>query len=626
MLGGAKDAGGVEWSVLILDPFTTKIMSNACRISEILDYGISLVEDIRKKREAMSSQAGIYFITPTDAAVQRMLEDWDTRPQYKAAHIFFSSKVSGAQLQSIRNKPLLTQRLRSLKEVNLELLTMDKRTFVTDHERALQSLFGENSDSSPVFRADISSIAARLATVFASLKELPSVRFRAAKPPEDASAGLEGRALVAQKIAVELNERLSIMSRNQQLPTAETCELIIFDRGFDPVAPVIHEWTYEAMAYDLLGLESDVFRYDVETQAGKMEKKEHLLAETDEMWVSLRHKHFAEATQEITRMLDDFRQKNKAAAYKGGNDGGGLDMRNMRNLVSSLPQYREQLSQLSVHVEIASKINRIIEEKNLTELGKLEQDLVFGDATSKEVITYLSANQNLLPEDKVRLLMCYCATHPEKMDATKQMQWQKLAKLTDMDMNTITNLEFLGVPVRKRGKATSSLTFGRKRKRAVRKRGAGEDEQQWALSRFTPLLQDVLEDMAANRLSTDEFPYVRPPSADPCETVSQLMPAPMGMHLQLVVVVRSNRSAMSWTKKAAQGRAQEEPGCEQRSWQLSLLKGPYTPGKRMIAFVVGGVTRSEMRVAHKLTARTGREVLLGGTTVDNPSVFLRRLQ
>ena len=55
-----------------------------------------------------------------------------------------------------------------------------------------------------------------------------------------------------------------------------------------------------------------------------------------------------------------------------------------------------------MHVEIASKINRIIEEKNLTELGKLEQDLVFGDATSKEVITYLSANQSLLPEDKVR--------------------------------------------------------------------------------------------------------------------------------------------------------------------------------------------------------------------------------
>lgn len=64
--------------------------------------------------------------------------------------------------------------------------------------------------------------------------------------------------------------------------------------------------------------------------------------------------------------------------------------------------------------------------------------------------------------------MCYAATHPEKMDAQKQVQWQKLAKLQAADMNTIINLEHLGVPVRKRGKA-SGLSFGRKRKRAVRK-------------------------------------------------------------------------------------------------------------------------------------------------------------
>ena len=67
----------------------------------------------------------------------------------------------------------------------------------------------------------------------------------------------------------------------------------------------------------------------------------------------------------------------------------------------------------------------------------------------------------------------------------------------------------------------------------LQERGAGEDEQQWALSRFTPLLQDVLEDMAANRLSTDEFPYVRPPSADPCESGPQLMPANKSTYLQM---------------------------------------------------------------------------------------------
>ena len=44
------------------------------------------------------------------------------------------------------------------------------------------------------------------------------------------------------------------------------------DRGFDPVAPVIHEWTYEAMVFDMLGetpsLKENVFTYDTETQGG----------------------------------------------------------------------------------------------------------------------------------------------------------------------------------------------------------------------------------------------------------------------------------------------------------------------------------------------------------------------
>ncbi len=69
---------------------------------------------------------------------------------------------------------------------------------------------------------------------------------------------------------------------------------------------------------------------------------------------------------------------------------------------------------------------------------------------------------------QARLLACYAVTHPEKLDAAKQEQWQKLARLRPEEMGAILNLECLGVPVRKRGKA-AGLVFGRKRKRAVRK-------------------------------------------------------------------------------------------------------------------------------------------------------------
>ena len=49
---------------------------------------------------------------------------------------------------------------------------------------------------------------------------------------------------------------------------------------------------------------------------------------------------------------------------------------------------------------------------------------------------------------------------------------------------------------------------------SVQEREAGEDEQQWSLSGFEPLIQEVLEDLASQRLSADEYPYVRPPSTD----------------------------------------------------------------------------------------------------------------
>ena len=63
---------------------------------------------------------------------------------------------------------------------------------------------------------------------------------------------------------------------------------------------------------------------------------------------------------------------------------------------------------------------------------------------------------------QLRLLICYAATHPENMNDAKAAQWAKLADLTEADMSTITALESLGVPVRKKGTAAKSKIFSRK--------------------------------------------------------------------------------------------------------------------------------------------------------------------
>lgn len=46
-----------------------------------------------------------------------------------------------------------------------------------------------------------------------------------------------------------------------------------------------------------------------------------------------------------------------------------------------------------IKMQIAGKINRIIRDTGLRDLGQLEQDLVFGDAAAKDVINFLRTNQ-----------------------------------------------------------------------------------------------------------------------------------------------------------------------------------------------------------------------------------------
>lgn len=44
-------------------------------------------------------------------------------------------------------------------------------------------------------------------------------------------------------------------------------------------------------------------------------------------------------------------------------------------------------------LQIAGKINKIIREMGLKEVGQLEQDLVFGDAGTKDLINFLRVKE-----------------------------------------------------------------------------------------------------------------------------------------------------------------------------------------------------------------------------------------
>nr|BAD19494.1 cytokinesis-related Sec1 protein-like [Oryza sativa Japonica Group] len=239
--------------------------------------------------------------------------------------------------------------------MNLEYFAIDSQGFTTDHERALEELFSENALDSHKYNACLNTMATRISTVFASMREFPRVHYRVAKTI-DASVTTTLRDLVPTKLAAAVWNCLSKLKTSiPDYPQTETCELLIVDRSVDQIAPIIHEWTYDAMCHDLLCMDGNKYVHEVPSKNGSStEKKDVLLEDHDPIWVELRHAHIADASERLHDKMSNFVSKNKAAQLQQARTGGEISNRDLQKMVQALPQYSDQIEKLSLHVEVNS--------------------------------------------------------------------------------------------------------------------------------------------------------------------------------------------------------------------------------------------------------------------------------
>ncbi|KAL9245289.1 hypothetical protein vseg_018958 [Gypsophila vaccaria] len=620
----STSADSKAWKVLIMDKVTVKVMSASCKMADITDQGISLVEDLFRRRQPMPSLDSIYFIQPTKENIVMFLSDMSGRePLYKKAFVFFSGSVAKELVNHIKCDMSVVPRIGALREMNLEFFPVDSQVFVTDHDMALEELYGETAQNARKFDASLNTMAMRIATVFASLKELPYVRYQAAKDSDTAAP----HELVPSKLASAVWGYLTKYKTTiANFPQKETCELLILDRSVDQIAPVIHEWTYDAMCHDLLEVDGNKLVIEVTNKAtGQPERKEIILDDTDPVWLEIRHLHIAEASERLHDKMTNFASKNKAAQLsQASRDGAELSTRDLQKMVQALPQYTEQMQKLSLHVEIAGKINKLIRDMSLRDLGQLEQDIVFGDAATKEVITFLRAHQDASVENKLRLLMIYASVHPDKFEGDKATKIMQLAKLSAEDMKAVKNMRLLAGSPNTKKKATGSfsLTFDGKRKKiSVRKDKTNDEEESWALSKFYPMLEDLIESVNKGELSKEDYHFINEPTANTKDrsqsqttSVSTATPVSNGPRS-----VRSRRTA-TWARPHHSDDGSGDSVLRQAANDFKMM------GSRIFVFVIGGATRSELRVCYKLTAKLRREIVLGSTSIDDPPQYITKLK
>lgn len=598
VIGAAiKAEGRADFLVAVVDHVALRVLSAALKVYDLTEAGVALVEDLNKKRKPLPTMTAIYFISPSAESIDCLLADMSgPKPQYKDAHVFFTSNCEQELLMKIGQSNVV-DRLKTMKVANLDFLAVESNAFSLDLPNALSQLYAPRSAGGSPQTTDmlLRICAQKLATVCATLGEYPFIRYDSGAP-------------LTAKLAKELSNQIEAIYRRSRTQPTMSATVLIVDRASDPLSLLLHEFTYQAMVYDLLEDAKDgKYTYEFTSKDNQVSKRDALLDESDPLWPSLRHQHIARAIQHVVDEFNTFQSSNAAVEKVDMLQKGQVsEMSQLREAIKAMPRYNQMVAKYSLHLSLTEACMTQFELRKLMQLARWEQDMALGvDAEGHEVksvlsgITPLLQQPDITAEDKQRLLMIYMITREGLSDADRR-KLMDFAKLKVSDRVCIANLQHLGVQLERQ----------KKRKRMTRDEKARAKERQrkrmvdvpYELSRYVPPIKDLIEDHLANKLGRDQYPYIRDPPDD----------KPMISTQEESLSVRTRK--WDWHSKAQSKR--DEPSEAPKAAQA---------GARLIVFVLGGMSYSEMRSVYEVTNATGRPVIIGSTSVLTPKQYLAQL-
>ncbi|KAI0035357.1 Sec1-like protein [Vararia minispora EC-137] len=632
-----------KWKILVVDEHSQALLNSVLKQFDILEENVTLIESITNNREPQPGFEAIYMVMPTTANVDRIIRDFSGgRQQYAGAYLFFVEGLQEQLFERLTTSPA-EPFLRELRELFVNFWAIEAQAYSLKMPEQFFNMYSPPRNDAGVRGArhrleeDLRFVAKSIANVCITLNEYPYVRYyvpthhqplgplkphestRTAAPPPEAATrwrtnlarGDQARTFeasesefVAKLLAFQVQTHLDEHKKaNPDFPVKDARgrgTLIITDRAMDTIAPFIHEFTYQAMATDLLPIEDGTkYQYKFQSSAGAQEDKVATLSDTDTVWTDVRHMHMREAIDKLMADFNKFMQEH--AGFKGE---GAASLNDMKDMLASLPQYQEQREKFSLHLNMAQESMDLFERDKLPAVANVEQNCATGmtpDGKSPkhlvEEMVPLLDSRDVINANKVRIIALYIQYRDGVPDEDRRRLYQH-ARLSLAEQDAVNGLVYLGVRI-SRGPQDKDT------RRKLKPKPPPDEE--YELSRYKPLLRTVLEDHVSGKLDTSVFPYTKDAPAGPTSSVGSLSlrssaPSPAA------TPTSSLRSAKpSWHRAARPNAAQEARN-------------------RIIVFVAGGMTYSEMREAYKLSSSLNRDIIIGSTHTLTPRHFVDDLK
>ena len=174
--------------------------------------------------------------------------------------------------------------------------------------------------------------------------------------------------------------------------------LYILDRSMDLIAPVAHEFTYQAMVHDLLPIkdgEKVTYRMQVGGSDRRGEEQDVEVSEKDPLWVANRHRHMKDTIEKLMGEFQKFMRDNPN--FTDSNPDNATSLSAIKDMMAGLPQFQEMKEAYSLHLTMAQEAMNQFQKRKLPDLASVEQ--VSSDGTFDVPITNV---HSLLPRDTTK--------------------------------------------------------------------------------------------------------------------------------------------------------------------------------------------------------------------------------
>ncbi|CAD8095841.1 unnamed protein product [Paramecium sonneborni] len=574
------DNPNLSSSILVVDQKTLKIVSAYMKMSELLEQGINAVENLHLKRKPFNLEA-IYFITPTQESIAYLIEDFENAqfPQYKCAHVIFNNKMPQGIVQKIQAEQNLVKKLSSCKVFNLDFNCTNEQLFTFDMIFGLEVYKGRN--------IILQEMAEKICTVLVSFDKFYSFEliFR-----QDNWKICQQLAQFTQGRLREILETLKRGNNSQYDCKDKTCgkiRVVIVDRAIDALSPLLHDFYYQPMFYDLLEIENDIYQYEMQYSDKKVSKKQ-ILNDQDELFKKYKFKHIADVLEEVSSDFQTFMQTNTAAKVAKDKEQ-SLTLKQMTDIVKTMPQYQDLVAKYTMHMEIVEKCLDLYRQKDLQEVGELEQTLatgcdkkgssVAGEKIIQRIIQVLK-NPKLNEYDQARLILSAII----QIDLSEKDRRQ-LTDILSIDMqNAVHNLKLIGIQTQNSGGKSHKRVNEQVRKYAKNKMA----NETLELCRNTPIIEQQIEELILKDFQTS------------------------GNYEKIVLNEQQNAQG--------QGKSLRQKG------QIKLMQDDvgFDEQDKLIIFVVGGIGYNEARslMNNKLI---NKNLIIGSTFLLRPNDYVKEL-